>query len=262
MSWPEYRDYLQSPQSPGIFNPNDPTDERDWKQHHEDLQRRHGIAPEAPVSPIEAARRTMESRRAATGAPATEPRSLLTWQHGTRGATGGLTADESQAIDAYSARNYMYINSLLHKGKHDFPSIGEDVVRKQLADMDSAMSKSAIQRPTTVWRGVDGENFPDDTWQPGREITEKGFLSTSGSSSVAKRFATSESGTTKPVIMKIKAPAGTHAVQVVGHGDRETILDRGQRLQITSAVKRGQTWHVEAEIVGQDKGGGNSDPKA
>lgn len=129
-----------------------------------------------------------------------------------------LTKEERTEVQHYTAEGYSTINERLRQG---FSSI-------HAALIDSAIAKSVLTSDTVVYRGVNLTAFTNklDTLQPGETITDKGFVSTSGSLATAATFS-------RGLVMEIRLPAGSRALYVEdfsaskGEEEDEYLLPRG-----------------------------------
>lgn len=145
-----------------------------------------------------------------------------------------LTADEKQALQAYSGSGYAIINGSL-RGKVQ----GLDLaVHAAVVGLDKAIAKSpGLAQPTTVWRWI---NYPETVlpeWKPGAVLHEKGYTSTTMDDVLA--LGMKSGGST---MLTIDLPKGTKAAYPLGAGadmgasrvERELILARGSQFRIDS----------------------------
>lgn len=172
------------------------------------------------------------------------PLSLVrTDTHSRLGNRQGLTADQRSALLDYQGGDYALINDRLRDldqdpaGTPDEPS-----TQSRIDDLDAAMTGSTLSKDVTVYRGITrsrtvfGNRVNADL--TGMVWREAGFVSTTTVESVTSPFAGSKN---EPLVMRIIAPAGTHAVQVsglvdaAGHEDEaELLLDRGIQLRVAT----------------------------
>jgi SPP1 gp7 family putative phage head morphogenesis protein len=156
-----------------------------------------------------------------------------------KGQSGGgewsgenLTKDERVEVRFYTGEGHRHINSTLREG------LG-GMLDRTLPLMDGAIEKSVIGRDVTVFRGVMSDEFADrlDALQVGDTITDKAYLSTSGSYLSASQYA----GAGRPV-MEIDVPKGSRALYAegismnAGIGEEEYILPRGTVLRYRGRV--------------------------
>lgn len=135
----------------------------------------------------------------------------------------GLDPDIQDALLEYSLNTGFEINAGLR-------GLGEmdDELRSIVKDLDKTMRK--IDRPTLVHRGLKGsfkDIFGKDPEVGGR-ITDKGFISTTHSKDLAKKFMPK-----KGTMMDIRVPKGTRSSWLEDNGlGSELVLDRGQTLEV------------------------------
>ena len=144
----------------------------------------------------------------------------------------------SQQNDAFnnytqSAMNAAQINNSLRTDATDSPAW----VQQDVSALDSLISSApALTQDTTTFRGVGPGDFSNQLqqMQPGDSFTDKGFVSSSQSSTYADMFA---QGGTK---MEITIPEGTKALNVatfnpsyLTNNEQEMILARGTSFTMT-----------------------------
>ncbi len=100
-------------------------------------------------------------------------------------------------------------------------------------NIDSAMSKSRVQEPTTVYRGVDsflGDKFLAALNKKGKQFRVRGYMSTSVDQAVAVDFSSG-------VVLRFDLQPGQPALDLTAHSanphERELLLPRGSIVSIT-----------------------------
>jgi hypothetical protein len=156
---------------------------------------------------------------------------------------------QKQSVDSYRLGGFTAVNRQLRTGqKQKLISMDTDDLIKGL---DEAMSENVTDKDQYLWRGL---NVSPGDLTAGAVLEDKAFLSTSKSRAQAEHFALSPPdinaiGEHKPVLMNIKVPAGSRALDF-GGGEQEVLLDRNSKLKITNVFtgKNGITM-VNAELV-------------
>lgn len=171
------------------------------------------------------------------------------------------TAKQLSVLRDYTAKGHIQMNRLLRssKGRRSNPAIRE---------MDGAIERAArVPNDVTTVRtadlrqlGFEDSTRGDPTSLVGREMIDYGYLSTS----LGKRAPTSLQ---RNVRLQINVPRGSKGIYVSGDGGRasskiisssgggenELILARGSKLRIKSVKKVGLKWHVEADLIQDQK---------
>lgn len=197
----------------------------------------------------------------------------------------------NEALDAYISGDAMWLNNYL-RGRGDFGEISRE--EQKMLDELTAVTKLAKVGERTLWRSVDaraifgdmtdgefedlagrllyGDNtkFVMERTQRfmdvvGKEITEKGFMSTTKSKEVATEWG-DYSGSRTPVLMKIRTTANTRGVDVekytLAHNpeveqsqaQKEILLRRGQRYKVVGIKELDGQICVEVELIDDEKG--------
>lgn len=192
----------------------------------------------------------------------------------------------NEALDAYISGDAMWLNNYL-RGRGDFGELSRE--EQQMLDELTAVTKLAKVGERTLWRSVDaraifgdmtdgefedlagrllyGDNtkFVMERTQRfmdvvGKEIAEKGFMSTTKSKDVATEWG-DYSGSRTTVLMKIRTNANTRGVDVekytLAHNpeveqsqaQKEILLRRGQRYKVVSIKELDGQICVEVELI-------------
>lgn len=192
----------------------------------------------------------------------------------------------NEALDAYISGDAMWLNNYL-RGRGDFGEL--DKWEQKLLDELTAVTKLDKVGERTLWRSVDaraifgdmtdgdfedlagrilyGDNnkFTMEKTQRfmdvvGKEITEKGFMSTTKDKDVAAAWG-DYSGSRTPVLMKIRTTANTRGVDVekytLAHNaeveqsqaQKEILLRRGQRYKVVGIKELDGQICVEVELI-------------
>jgi hypothetical protein len=162
-------------------------------------------------------------------------------------------ADSLRAVNTYTGAEYNAINAHLRGTRMPYGFTAEDVT-PVIARVDQAMAASTLAAEIVVHRGVlnavgmFGARLNGDL--TGMEWREDAYVSTTAKESKAKGFA----GTTAaaPMVMRILAPAGTHAVEASGMDlEAEVLLARGTRLRVVADRGRDPQGvrHIDVEVV-------------
>lgn len=197
----------------------------------------------------------------------------------------------NEALDAYISGDIMWLNNYL-RGRGDFGELSRE--EQRMLDELTSVTKIAKVGERTLWRSVDaraifgdmtdlefddlvgrllyGDNtkFVVERTQRfmdvvGKEITEKGFMSTTKSKEVATEWG-DYSGSRTPVLMKIRTTANTRGVDVekytLAHNaeveqsqaQREILLRRGQRYKVVNIKELDGHICVEVELIDEEVG--------
>lgn len=192
----------------------------------------------------------------------------------------------NEALDAYISGDAMWLNNYL-RGRGDFGELSRE--ERQMLDELTAVTKLAKVGERTLWRSVDARaifgDMTDGEFEDlagrilygddskfvmektqrfmdvvGKEITEKGFMSTTKSKDVAMEWG-GYSGSRTPVVMKIRTTANTRGVDVekytLAHNaeveqsqaQKEILLRRGQRYKVVSIKALDGQICVEVELI-------------
>lgn len=192
----------------------------------------------------------------------------------------------NEALDAYISGDAMWLNNYL-RGRGDFGELSRE--EQQMLDELTAVTKLDKVGERTLWRSVDARaifgNMTDGEFEDlagrilygddskfvmektqrfmdvvGKEITEKGFMSTTKSKEVAAAWG-DYSGSRTPVFMKIRTTANTRGVDVekytLAHNaeveqsqaQKEILLKRGQRYKVVGIKELDGRICVEVELI-------------
>lgn len=192
----------------------------------------------------------------------------------------------NEALDAYISGDAMWLNNYL-RGRGDFGEL--DKWEQKILDELTAVTKLAKVGERTLWRSVDARaifgDMTDGEFEDlagrilygddskfvvertqrfidvvGKEITEKGFMSTTKSKDVAAEWG-DYSGSRTPVLMKIRTTANTRGVDVekytLAHNpeveqsqaQKEILLRRGQRYKVVGIKELDGQICVEVELI-------------
>lgn len=192
----------------------------------------------------------------------------------------------NEALDAYISGDAMWLNNYL-RGRGDFGEL--DKWEQKILDELTAVTKLDKVGERTLWRSVDaraifgdmtdgefedlagrilyGDNnkFVMEKTQRfmdvvGKEITEKGFMSTTKDKGIAQAWG-DYSGSNTPVLMKIRTTANTRGVDVekytLAHNaeveqsqaQKEILLRRGQRYKVVGIKELDGQICVEVELI-------------
>lgn len=160
---------------------------------------------------------------------------------------------QKQAVDSYRLGGYAAVNRQLRTGqKQKLISMDTDELIKGL---DEAMNANVTTDDQYLWRGL---NVSPGDLSVGTVLEDKAFLSTTKDRATAEHFALSPPdinavGASQPVLMNIKVPAGSKALDF-GGGEQEVLLDRGAKIKITSTFKgKNGITMVNAELTSDDE---------
>lgn len=192
----------------------------------------------------------------------------------------------NEALDAYISGDAMWLNNYL-RGRGDFGEL--DKWEQKILDELTAVTKLDKVGERTLWRSVDARaifgDMTDGDFEDlagrilygdnnkfvlektqrfmdvvGKEITEKGFMSTTKSKEVAAAWG-DYSGSNTPVLMKIRTTANTRGVDVekytLAHNaeveqsqaQKEILLRRGQRYKVVGIKELDGQICVEVELI-------------
>ncbi|MGD6742143.1 putative T7SS-secreted protein [Streptomyces sp. BH106] len=157
-----------------------------------------------------------------------------------------LPAGERDALHAYTSHRFGDINGLLRGDG----GLASPQVEGWIDNIDSAMSKSTLPEDLVVHRATDLDHWlkefdvKDPQALTGKTLTDDGYLSTSLGPT---RFTHTES------VLHLRAPEGTHGMWVdeisQNRGERELLLDRGQKFQVSEVANVDGKYHIYGEIV-------------
>lgn len=140
---------------------------------------------------------------------------------------GSITGEEEQAVKKYAGEAYGDINEELRshdQGITDADDSGMLYSGPLATLIQSAIDKSVVDAPVTVFRGLGFNIFDEEGLEPGDEFRDPGFTSTSLMSGAADQF-TSDLG----MMAKIQVPEGSHAVSITAGDEIELLLGANAR---------------------------------
>lgn len=176
-------------------------------------------------------------------------------------ASSYYSTAENDAISSYVSGSQSLNNSL--RGLEDYrapfamaPSRAETV-----ANLDRAIDRFPLPETVRVHRGVDGSFLEAERLQPGDQIWDQGYLSTSTRDDITDEYGDSR--------IEIKLPKGTRVIPAMTSLDdpflsgwetetseQEVIVGRGSVLQVRSITPRPTGgWLIRADLVGYLAGG-------
>ena len=205
----------------------------------------------------------------------------------------------NEALDAYISGDTMWLNSHL-RGIGDFGKLDADEQRL-LDELTKAVSSERVGN-RTLWRSVDARaifgDISDGDFEDlvsrvvygdsskyivgktdkyldvvGKELTEKGFMSTTKDKDVAIGWG-GFSGSRTPVVMKIKTTANTMGVDVekytLAHNpeverdqpQREALLSRGQKYKVLGIKELDGQICVEVELIDKTERSSDRAPRS
>lgn len=194
-------------------------------------------------------------------------------------------SQDAKVLGYYQRNGDEHMNGLLRRGKVGRPEStprtaalpSPEQVQASISHMDRLMAQSELTEDITVYRGMAGVSriFPGGG-EPGslvgRTFRDKGFVSTSADRAIASDFAVGERFGEEGVLLEVRVPRGTHAIQVSSDTfngrapsakpEQEILLDRSLRYRVVSDEMRddwvyaggqwrsaGQYRHVVVEVI-------------
>lgn len=153
-----------------------------------------------------------------------------------------LPSAEKNAISSYQGSGYSSINHKLRANEGGSPEISA---------LDAALRRAYIPKALDVVRGV--SMSPDEIAGKGFNLvghvfTDKGFMSTSTSKTVANKF---KNGSGASTVLHLSLPAGTRAMLMPQFNwEKEVLLPRNSTFKITKVVPDGKTTHLHLTYLG------------
>lgn len=136
--------------------------------------------------------------------------------------------------------------------------------QRYIQEIDSAMTKSKVKKDTFLYRGIALPGLAQSAQKTiGKALDVKSYQSTSTDPNVASDFALDNSHIADPVLLKIKTPKGTRAINMEDFADyskvgdeNEVLLDKNLKIVVTgvgsyTASKNGNHYKMvmlEAEV--------------
>jgi hypothetical protein len=200
------------------------------------------------------------------------------------GASGGMGSKSREgafdkALEQYVSGEGMWINQYL-RGNGDFGELTPDE-KKYLADLDKATS-GQLGKDYDLYRAADAKavfgNISDQEYnalvsthvygakdkyyqkyvdsamqKTGGVKTEKGFMSTTTSQSVAEDWG-GFTGASHPIVMKFKAPRTTKGknlskFDVKGDEQHEVLLGKGQKFKVGKVYGKNGKLYVDVTLT-------------
>lgn len=260
-------DYVEPPTKPKVSTATGAR-KHDWVQPGVQVQHKDGSI--GNVVAYEPATQTMHVR----------------WESGKRGGTSGttkayhtasvpaapaeasLTDSEQAAVRDYAGSAYTPVNEFLREGKQSGIAQERQRVSDTIKNLDSALDKSRISKPTTVYRGMTRKVDWDASNKAGRQVTipsasmgqfsDQGYMSVSSREQAAKNFA-------RGTRFEIHLPAGHPLVSAGEHAlsssEQDYILPRNSKFDVISHRKEDDGTDVfvmkpatsEPKLTGREK---------
>lgn len=201
-----------------------------------------------------------------------------------------LTNDEKEAIEYYVSGDGMYINNMLRERNGMSMDDMTDMDKNFLKDLDSATDR-LLGEEQTLYRSVDASAIFGDISQSdyedlreellyktygnangsysqnkakklndlvqknvGKEITDKGFLSTTTDFDVASEWG-DFTGSDKPIVLELKTNKHTRGVDVsyldenADWDQHEVLLARNQKMKINEITTKDGNIYVKADLI-------------
>ncbi|MFD7293993.1 putative T7SS-secreted protein [Streptomyces sp. NPDC059897] len=188
-----------------------------------------------------------DQHEALTGARDFDADSAVRYGNSEMGDTvRSLPAEERDALHAYTSHRFGDINGLLRGDA----GLASPQVEGWIDNIDSAMTKSTLPEDLVVHRATDLDHWlkefkvSDPQELAGKTLSDDGYLSTSLGPT---QFTHTES------VLHLRAPEGTHGMWVdeisQNRGERELLLDRGQKFQVSEVANVDGKYHIYGEIV-------------
>ena len=201
-----------------------------------------------------------------------------------RGGSSGMSTIEREAVEWYVSGEGMWINQALREREGLSASNLNTEEKKLLNALDEATTKDNISQQT-LYRSVDAEAifgkistaeyenmqnilaYGDSLGKgayaeairsktnsiiqkaDGKTITEKGFMSTTTSKSLASEWG-GFTGSSKPIVMEISVKGKTKGIDLTKHrmGQNEVLLARNTEYKIKKIFGKNGQIYVKAEI--------------
>lgn len=152
-----------------------------------------------------------------------------------------LSKGESVAIKEYANYDFVDINKRLRTGRTD---LLRDKHKTNINLLTSALDRSTIPEDVVVYRGV-RDSPRVDRLEVGSVIVDNAFVSTSLSSSVAKRFS-AEAGYSVEIVV----PKGSKGAYRGSLYELELLLQRGSQFSVES--KDYANRRLKLRLIGQE----------
>lgn len=172
-----------------------------------------------------------------------------------RTAAPKLTDQQKSAVSQYTSQgDYVILNEALRG--IDGATV-EPWMKDTFKQLDSAIASSTLEKPMTLYRGLDTASQPNsdlpDGWLVGSVVKDPGYVSTSSDEKTAYEFTNNAVGG-NGWVMKMEAPSGSHALEITGdlnpdiaeYGTQnEWLLPRDSQFEITAKDDNAHTVTVK-----------------
>jgi len=141
----------------------------------------------------------------------------------------GLSSDQRKTLLAYQKTEHGDINDALRDEGPLSPKI-----KKQTDNIDAVLDKATLTEDATVYRGLAQDTLPAGNME-GAVLTDRGYISTSASSKVAKSFSTDEGA-----FVEIRLRPGDKALfmdSLSNRGEFEFLLPRDTSFLVRSDTR-------------------------
>ena len=148
-----------------------------------------------------------------------------------------ISEDQSYSIYRYTDDLFLDMNNHLRNGTPI-----DDEIQEHLSNIDEVMRNSTLDKPITVYRGVDNV----DGLFKGRVFSDAGYCSTSADPYQAQDFGKN--------ILILNLPKGLHAISTMAHSEydneSEILLDRGVTGKIRRLENKGEynLYYIDVEL--------------
>jgi hypothetical protein len=166
-----------------------------------------------------------------------------------------MTTEEERSLHSYQSSGHDRINAELRGSRAIRDQHTHDTVT---GNIDRVMARSKLKHDVTVHRGIylDTPHAEAELakWKPGETIRDPGYVSTTASHDVAKRFGANQ------VHVTIRAPKGTPAIYMPtarplsmtsrgSHNEHEVLLGRNLNYRVVSRKDTPGHTAIEVEVV-------------
>lgn len=148
---------------------------------------------------------------------------------------------ENEALQFYQADYGDAMNSKLRAGGGDLSPVHRDLISR----IDSAINREQLSEDTKVYRGVAPGGVDWASLQPGDQIHDRGFLSTTTDEDQPFDFDASDGA-----YIEIELPKGTRVALPPDQAEMEVLVGRGSVLEIVEVLNEQADVHLRARLVG------------
>jgi len=145
--------------------------------------------------------------------------------------TKGGRWTEKDAVDNYTDGGHNTLNPLLYGNSTDSPQV-QEMYRKDIQLIDSAMDKFSLDRNLVAYSGTKAKHYID--WNVGDEKTIPAYLSTTLKPKIAKSFYDDAKKQSEPLMIEVRVPKGTKCLYV---GDNTKYIEREDELLLGRGLK-------------------------